>query len=85
MSELKLHHIMFCYDWRANGEGGNGHKILQNEKKELTMKDIDEAIDFIKVSIEDKMNHSKKSIQVIITNIIHLNCCTMDEFYNNKS
>ena len=80
----KVQHIMFCYTWRANGESGNGSNILQNKTKELTMKDINEAVEFIQIFIEKRMSHSKKSIQVIMTNIIHLNYCSYDDFYNNK-
>lgn len=85
MSDEKLHHIMFCYTWRANSESGSGHQILQNETKELTMNDINEAVSFIKDGIESKMNHSKTSIQIIITNIIHLNYCRTSDFYNSKA
>lgn len=60
-------------------------KILQSETKELTMNDIDEAVSFIKDGIESKMNHSKTSIQIIITNIIHLNYCRTSDFYNSKA
>lgn len=81
---MNLHHIMFCYAWNANGQHGEGYQILQNETKELTMSDINEAIDFIKIGIEKAMSHSKNSIKVIFTNIVHLNHCTNDEFYNKK-
>lgn len=80
----KNHHIMFCYTWRANNEKGNGSNIFQNETRELTMNDIDEAVDFIKCFVEKTMNHNKESVQIIFTNIIHLNHCSMDEFYDSK-
>lgn len=81
--ENKLHHFMFCYTWRANGEKGNGSNILQNKYKHLTMKDMDEAAEFIKLFVCKKMNHDKESIQVVFTNIIHLAYCANSEFYNN--
>lgn len=83
--ENKLHHFMFCYVWRANGEKGEGHNILQNDSKNLTMKDIDEAVSFIKVFISKRMHHDKDSIQVIFTNVIHLAHLKNSEFYNNET
>ena len=83
--ENKLHHFMFCYVWRANGEKGEGHSILQNDSKDLTMKDIDEAVSFIKVFISKRMHHDKDSIQVIFTNVIHLAYLENSEFYNNET
>lgn len=79
----KKHHFMFCYSWSANNRTGDGYKILHNDKKELTMKDINQAKGFIKESIEKQMHHNKESIQVIFSSINHLSYCSDDEFYND--
>lgn len=83
--EEKIHHIMFCYIWHGGQHKGDGHKILQNKTKELTLKDINEAADFIKSDVCSKFEYAESKIQVVMTNIIHLNYCSANEFYGTEN
>ena len=83
--EEKIHHIMFCYIWRGKEHKGDGHKILQNKTKELTLKDVNDATDFIKSDICSKFKYNKSEIQVTMANIIHLNYCSSNEFYGEDN
>lgn len=81
----KFHHFMFCYTWYANSQNGSGYQILHNDQKLIVNKDIKDANSFIQDEIQKKFQHDKNAIQVIITNIIHLNYCTKDEFWGDGS
>lgn len=85
MSNDKRYFFMFCYTWCANNQSGDGYEILNNDVESLVLKDITDAKDIIKNSIQEKMHHNKESISVIITNIIKLNYCTHDDFYGNQA
>ena len=80
----KKFHFMFCYVWHANKNQGNGYRVLQNNEENLTLKDINEAADFIKESVSKQMSHDRDAIKVIFTNIIKLNHCTNAEFYGES-
>lgn len=81
--ETKYHFFMFCYTWRANGEQGNGSNVLLNNARFINDSDLSDASKYIKEFIGKRMNHNEDAIQVIFTNIIHLNHCTKKEYYGN--
>lgn len=72
---------MFCYTWRANGQNGNGSKIMQSDSDRIISKDINEAVGICQDFVSEQMHHNKSSIQIIFTNIIRLSYCSENEFY----
>ena len=79
--EEKFYWFMICYTWQANGQSGNGTKILKSDAESLLNKDINEATDMCKEFVGEKMHHNKDSVQIIFTNIIKLAHCSHSEFY----
>lgn len=79
--EEKYYWFMICYIWQSNGKSGNGSYVLSNDSTEILNRDIASAIDAIKEFSGKQVNHDKDSMKIIITNIINLAHCTVDEFY----
>lgn len=79
--EEKFYWFMFCYTWRANGQNGNGSKILRSDSDQILSSDINDAVGLCKEFVGEQMHHNKESIQIIFTNIIKLAHCTNSEFH----